>query len=168
MKAVPFLLLFCAASLACAQSPVRPVSLDFSPGVHLYSYDGAEHRSAAHYLRLCEVVLKEFNVALPVDSVLVILVFVDSETQERLSRNNLVRFQYMHWYGVSIEPALILMDGGEESDDTFMHEYMHLLHHQGRLFRDTSGGGAHLLIKLNEGLLLGSKSYLEYLKTRPR
>jgi hypothetical protein len=144
----------------------RPVSMDFSPGVHVYAYDGLEHKSEEHYTNLCKVVLKEFN--LHADSISIMLVFLDSALQERLIKNNPARFQAAQWYGVCIKPALILMAGEDESDDTFMHEFMHSLYHRGLIFRNVQPAEIHPLIDMNEGLLLGSKSYLEYLKTRPR
>ena len=149
-----------------AVGQTRPVSVDFPPGVHVYAYDGLEHKSAEHYTNLCKVVLKEFN--LSTDSISVMLIFLDSGLRERLIYNNPSRFQSAQWYGVCIKPALIMMAGEDESDDTFMHEYMHSLYHLGLLFRDVQPAEIHPLIDMNEGLLLGSKSYLEYLKTRPR
>jgi hypothetical protein len=149
-----------------ALGQTRPVSMDFSPGVHIYAYDGLQHKSAEHYTNLCKVVRKEFG--LPTDSIAVMLVFLDAGLQEKLANNNPARFHTAQWYGVCIKPALIMMTGEDESDDTFMHEYMHALYHQGLLFRNVQPADVHPLIDLNEGLLLGSKSYLEYLKARPR
>jgi hypothetical protein len=150
--------------VAGAQS-LHPRSLDFSPGVHVYAYDGAAHRSAEHYENLCRIVMTEFG--LPTDSISVALVFVDAKLQEKLNTNNRERFQSLSWYGVCISPSLIIMLGEDESDDTFMHEYLHSLNHRGLLFTDIRPIEVHHLIEINEGLLLGSRSYLEYLKTKP-
>ena len=142
----------------------RPLSLDPSPGIHVYSYDGKAHRSAEHYTALRRVVLQEFR--LPEDSVSIDLVFIDPQLRETLYTNNRGRFQSAEWCGAFITPTLIFMLGDEESDDTFMHEYMHSLQDRGVLFHDVHASTVHQLIEKNEGLLLGSKSYLEYLKAK--
>lgn len=150
-------------SAALAQMP-RPLSLPAGPGVHVFAYDGRAHKSAEHYNALCRVVLKEFGIH--EDSLCVTLVFVDADLQEKLNDNNPDRFVVKSWYGVSIKPGLIMMLGEDESDDTFLHEFMHLLVHRGVLFQDIAPSEVHHVIEMNEGLLLGSKSYLEFLKAK--
>jgi hypothetical protein len=140
-----------------------PKSLDFSRGVHIKAYDGKRHRGADHYEQLCRVVNKEFG--LPDDSVCVNLVFVDQALRQSLNANNPVRFQSADWCGAYIRPYMILMLGEEESDDTFMHEYMHALQVRGVLFKNVPFSAVHQLIDMNEGLLMGSRSYLEFLKS---
>ena len=160
----------CAATLAVpiGQSQVlRPESLDASPGVHIHVYDGKVHRPVDHYSSLCRIVLTEFG--LPSDSLPGInLVFIDEDVRQQIITNNATRFQSADWYGVFIAPSLILISGEQESDDTFMHEYMHFLQQRGLLFKNVPMSAVHHLIEQNEGLLLGSKGYLEYLKTRPK
>jgi hypothetical protein len=141
-----------------------PLSLPSSPGIHVHAYDGRPHKSSEHYEHLCRVVLKEFGIHL--DTLALNLVFVDMKLQGTLNALNRDRFRGKRWVGVFIKPMLIIMLGEEESDGTFLHEFMHALHHRGLLFSDTEESDVHGLINLNEGLLLGSKSYLEYLKTQ--
>lgn len=146
---------------------VRPVSVTARPGVHVQSYDSRPHMDSAYYNGLCRVVLHEFG--LHADSLPPIdLVFVDRATQEKLTSGNAARFASSDWTGAFIRPSLILMVGEEEADDTFMHEFMHVLQQNGRLFQHVPFPAVHQLIEQNEGLLLGSKSYLEFLKRKPR
>ena len=152
-------------SLMSAQ-PVHPLSMNYEQGVHIFSYDNLTHKSSEHYENLCRVVIREFGLTL--DTICVNLVFVDEALQEHLNENNPERFRSTSWLGVYISPVLILMLGEEESDDTFLHEYMHALHTAGLLFGNVPESEVHSLIHLNEGLLLGSRSYLEYLKTAKR
>jgi hypothetical protein len=145
---------------------VRPQSVSARPGVHVQSYDGRAHMDSAYYNGLCRVVLQEFG--LPPDSLPAIdLVFVDRATQEKLTSGNAARFASPDWTGAFIRPSLILIVGEEEADDTFMHEFMHVLQQDGRLFQDVPFAAVHQLINQNEGLLLGSRSYLEFLKRKP-
>ncbi len=149
---------------APAQAQIHPVSLDTGPGVHIHAYDNRPHHDALHYENLCRVVLKEFNVHL--DTLSLNLVFVDGTVQRRLNALNRDRFHNKQWVGVFIKPMLIIMLGEEESDGTFLHEFMHALNNEGLLFADeTQEDSVHELIRVNEGLLLGSESYLRYLKT---
>jgi hypothetical protein len=150
----------------CEGQTFLPESLDASPGVHLYTHDGLEHRSSSHYATLCRIVNAEFGIK--VDSLSVHVVFIDQETRDRMRTNNPTRFREQDWLGAFIQPSLILILGEEESDDTFMHEYMHMLRSHGLLFPDAQPSSVHTLIDWNEGLLLGSKAYLDYLKTRPK
>lgn len=144
---------------------VRPLSVAGRPGVHVQSYDSRPHMDSVYYNGLCRVVLQEF--ALPVDSLPSIdLVFVDRETQEKMTSGNAARFASPDWTGAFIRPSLILIVGEEEADDTFMHEFMHVLQQNGRLFQNVPFRAVHQLIEQNEGLLLGSRSYLEFLKRK--
>jgi hypothetical protein len=157
------------AGLVMAWTPAftqnhAPLSLPSSPGIHVHAYDGRPHKSPEHYEHLCRVVLEEFGIHL--DTLALNLVFVDMELQGTLNALNRDRFRGKRWVGVFIKPMLIIMLGEEESDGTFLHEFMHALHHRGLLFTDTEESDVHGLINLNEGLLLGSRSYLEYLKTQ--
>ncbi|MEW6511937.1 MAG: hypothetical protein AB1428_13380 [Bacteroidota bacterium] len=145
--------------------PTRPVSLEARQGVYIRAYDGRDHRDSAYYNALCRVVLKEF--ALPTDSLPPVdLVFVNREIQEKITAGNAGRFPSPEWTGAFIRPSLIIMVGEEEADDTFMHEFMHVLQQHGKLFRNVPFAAVHQLIDQNEGLLLGSKSYLEFLKKK--
>ena len=143
----------------------RPLSVTAGAGVHVSWYDERVHMDSAYYNGLCRVVLQEFG--LPVDTLPPIdLVFVDRETQEKLTRGNAARFASPDWTGAFIRPSLILIVGEEEADDTFMHEFMHVLQQNGRLFQSIPFSTVHRLIEQNEGLLLGSRSYLEFLKRK--
>jgi hypothetical protein len=142
----------------------QPLSLSATPGIHIHAYDNRPHKSPEHYEHLCRVVLGEFGIH--IDTLSLHLVFVDMELQGTLNALNRDRFHGRRWVGVFIKPMLIIMLGEEESDGTFLHEFMHVLHHRGLLFNDTDEADVHTLININEGLLLGSRSYLEYLKTQ--
>lgn len=141
-----------------------PKSFVPESGVHISTYDGRDHKSAVHYEALCHVVHEEFG--LTNDSIRVNLVFVDSSMMKLLTANNPARFHGTEWQGVFIKPYMIIMLGEEESDDTFMHEYMHALQQRGLLFAQVHPSVVHQVIYENEGLLLGSKSYLQFLKSR--
>jgi hypothetical protein len=143
-----------------AQS-VEPLSLRVSRGVHVEQHDGRSHKTPAHYEALCQVVIKEFGVSL--DSIALNLVFIGENLRDHLSKNNQLRFQAKDWSGAYVPPSLILMVGEEESDDTFMHEFMHYLNDRGLLFTNVPASRVHAAIEKNEGLLLGSRSYLDYL-----
>jgi hypothetical protein len=143
-----------------AQS-VEPRSLEVSSGVHVEQHDGNVHKSEAHYEALCQVVMHEFNVHL--DTIAISLVFIGEDLRDNLSRNNHLRFQTKDWTGAYVPPSLIIMVGDEESDDTFMHEFMHYLNDRGLLFTNIPASRVHAAIEKSEGLLLGSKSYLQYL-----
>jgi len=155
--------LLLAAWPALAQHS-QPLSLATQSGIHIHAYDDREHKSAEHYEHLCGVVFREFGIR--VDTLSINLVFVDAKLQRTLNALNRDRFRGRRWVGVFIKPMLIIMLGEEESDGTFLHEFMHALHHRGLLFSDAEEADVHSLININEGLLLGSCSYLEYLKTR--
>ncbi len=140
------------------------MSLDPTAGVHVSVQDSAVHRGEDHYGSLCRVVLKEFG--LPADTLPSIdLVFINRETRDILSRNNPGRFENSDWCGAFLEPSLILMLGEEESDDTFMHEFLHYLRQHDLLFQGVPASAVHRLIEQNEALLLGSESYLKCLKS---
>jgi hypothetical protein len=144
---------------------IKPRSASAGPGVHVRSYDGRAHMDSSYYNGLCRVVMHEFGI--PTESLPSIdLVFVDRETQVKLTKGNAARFASADWTGAFIQPSLILMVGEEEADDTFMHEFMHALQQSGRLFSKVPFPSVHKVIEQNEGLLLGSKSYLEFLKRK--
>ncbi|MGA9120290.1 MAG: hypothetical protein WB699_13085 [Bacteroidota bacterium] len=146
-----------------AQTPV-PASLSNKPGVHIKSYDGKSHHSQDYYSALRNVVLKEFDI--PSDSSAINLVFITEDLRESLNSSNPARFGAADWTGAFLTPSLIFIVGTEESDDTFMHEYMHSLQVRGLIFSDVPHSVVHEVITQDEGLLLGSASYLEFLKTR--
>jgi hypothetical protein len=148
----------------CVGQTPWPASLDSTPGVHVYVTDDRPHRDARHYAALCVVVNQEF--AIFPDSLLIHVVFIDQITRDRMRANNPARFRGADWCGAFIEPSLILLLGEEESDDTFMHEYMHLLQSRDLIFRGAHPSSVHHLIEQTEGLLLGSKAYIAYLKNR--
>lgn len=160
---------FATAATACllpspaAAQPIHPLSLDLSPGVHLVSCDSLTHRSAAHYEALCRIVLTEFG--LPTDSICLTVVFVDDDLMAALKEHNSDRFESDRWQGMYINNYLVMVDGSREADDTFMHEFLHVLNHQSRLFQHVPAGDVHELIRLNETLLMGSQSYLNYLRS---
>jgi hypothetical protein len=150
---------------AASQLPV-PCSLSSAPGVHIRSFDARTHHPADYYEALRAVVLKEFH--LPPDSSAINLVFITNELRESLNAGNPARFGTADWTGAFLTPSLIFIVGSEESDDTFMHEYMHSLQVRGLMFTDLPHGVVHDAISQDEGLLLGSDSYLQFLKTHRR
>ena len=153
------------AAAASQGQILRPLSASAGPGVHVRSYDGRAHMDSAYYNGLCRVVMHEFGI--PADSLPSIdLVFVDRQTRVKLTKGNAARFASSDWTGAFIRPSLILVVGEEEADDTFMHEFMHVLQQSGRLFVNVPFSSVHKVIEQNEGLLLGSKSYLEFLKRK--
>ena len=148
----------------CSAQPSIPASLNDAPGVHIRSYDGKSHHSEVYYAALRNVVLKEFH--LPPDSSAINLVFIPEELRESLNSSNPDRFGGADWSGAFLNPSLIFIVGTEESDDTFMHEYMHSLQVRGLLFCNVPHSVVHQVITRDEGLLLGSDSYLQFLKAR--
>jgi hypothetical protein len=144
----------------------RPRTLSDAPGVHLYSYDGRSHRSTEYYTALRKIVQGEFQVQ--PDSSAIDVVFIDEELREELNNANPDRFEAADWSGAFISPCLILILGERESDDTFIHEYLHFLQTRGLIFQHSPQSILHQLITQDEGLILGSKSYLLFLKKRPR
>jgi len=152
------------AQTSVSAQPLVPESFSTEAGVHIHVYDGREHKSKEHYENLCRVVMEEFGITK--DSISVNLIFVDNELKDKLNHNNPDRFYSPAWVGVFIKPTLIFMLGEEEADDTFLHEFMHSLHYRGLLFMNVDESDVHQLIHVNEGLLMGSRSYLEYLKTK--
>jgi hypothetical protein len=142
---------------------IDPESLTSTPGVHITVQDGMRHQPAAHYEALCQVVLNEFGVH--AEAITLNIVFIGEDLRNHLSRNNQTRFETKDWAAAFVHPSLILLVGELESDDTFMHEFMHYLHDRGLLFANVPESRVHATILRNEGLLLGSRSYLEYLKT---
>lgn len=157
-----------ASSILVGQNlspPPHPVSIDLSPGVHIITCDSLSHRSPAHYEALCRIVLTEFG--LSTDSICLTLVFVDDSLMELLNRYNTLRFSGTGWHGICINRYLVMVDGSREADDTFMHEYMHVLQQRGVLFTKVPASQVHGVIELNEGLLMGSRRYLNYLRSLP-
>lgn len=151
---------------AGAGTPGALESLPPTPGIHIRSYDGLEHRDSAHYAALCRIVTTEFGIEPPEGPLH--LVFVAQDVVDRMLAANPGRFQGKGFTAVFIEPSLIIMIGAEEADDTFMHEYMHYLNTRGLLFADLSPRAAHRRIEEAEGMLLGSTSYLTYIGGRSR
>lgn len=153
-------LLLVAALTAHSQDRL-PASFNESPGLHVISYDGHDHRSATYYTGLCAVVDTEMRIdAHPLQ---LHVVFVDQETSDRIIAANPGRFQGKDFTGAFIPPTLIMLVGDEESDDTFMHEYLHYLHTHGLLFRGVPQDAVHRRIGETEGYLLASRSYLRFL-----
>lgn len=142
---------------------VEPESLTSAPGIHLLIRDGLQHKAASHYEALCQVVIREFGIRC--DAFSLNIVFIGEDLRDHLSRNNQTRFEAKDWTAAYVHPSLIFMVGADESDDTFMHEFMHFLNDRGLLFANVPGSRVHATITRNEGLLLGSKSYLEYLQS---
>jgi hypothetical protein len=151
---------------AIARSQDRlPSSFNEAPGLHITSYDGRQHRSEVYYAALCTVVDSELCVAQPAERLHV--VFVDQETSDRLIAANPGRFQGKDFTGAFIPPALIVLVGDEESDDTFMHEYLHYLHTHGLALRGVPQDRVHRRIEETEGYLLASQSYIRFLSALP-
>jgi hypothetical protein len=158
-----FIILLATCQMAFSQE-IQPKSLATQPGIHVYAYDSMSHRSAAHYRRLSQIVLDEFNIKFSLDSICLHVVFVDEAVRDLLKDHNTTRFESKDWSGAFSEPNLIVLLGEEESDDTYMHELMHYLVKIGLLFKNVPASRVHTAINDNEALLLGSKSYLKYLK----
>lgn len=157
--------LLLAAALTAHSQDRLPVSFNEAPGLHVVSYDGHDHRSEAYYSGLCAVVDAEMRVDAHTPQLHV--VFVDQETSDRIIAANPGRFQGKDFTGAFIPPALIMLVGDEESDDTFMHEYLHYLHTHGLLFRGVPQDAVHRRIEETEGYLLASRSYLRFLAANP-
>lgn len=138
-----------------------PESFNEAPGLHVVSYDGRSHRSPAYYAGLCAVVDAEMGVATVARQLHV--VFVDQKTSDRIITANPGRFQGKDFTGAFIPPALIMLVGEDESDDTFMHEYLHYLHTHGSVFRGVPQDVVHRRIEETEGYLLASRSYIRFL-----
>ncbi len=138
-----------------------PASFNEAPGLHVIAYDGLAHRSEAYYTALCAVVDSEMGIAASVARLHV--VFVDQKTSDRIIAANPGRFHGKDFSGAFIPPALILLVGDDESDDTFMHEYLHFLHTQGLVFRGVPQDAVHRRIGETEGYLLASRSYIRFL-----
>jgi hypothetical protein len=138
-----------------------PLSFSEAPGLHVTAYDGLAHRSEAYYDALCAVVDSEMGVTRAPGRLHV--VFVDQETSDRIIAANPGRFQGKDFTGAFIPPGLIVLVGDEESDDTFMHEYLHYLHTNGLVFRGVPQDRVHRRIEETEGYLLASRSYIRFL-----
>ena len=141
-----------------------PASFNEAAGLHVVSYDARDHRSEAYYTGLCAVVDSEMRVDAHAPRLHV--VFVDQQTSDRIIAANPGRFQGKDFTGAFIPPALIVLVGEEESDDTFMHEYLHYLQSHGLLFRGVPQDAVHRRIEETEGYLLASRSYLRFLAER--
>ena len=85
---------------------------------------------------------------------------------DRIIAANPGRFQGKDFSGAFIPPGLIVLVGDEESDDTFMHEYLHYLHANGLVFRGVPLDRVHHRIEETEGYLLASRSYIGFLRTQ--
>jgi hypothetical protein len=166
-RSVPMILWVVLMTAAAAHSQDRlPSSFNEAPGLHVTSYDGLQHRSEVYYKTLCAVVDSEMGVPRTAERLHV--VFVDQETSDRLIAANPGRFQGKDFTGAFIPPALIVLVGDEESDDTFMHEYLHYLHTHGLVFRGVPQDLVHRRIEETEGYLLASRSYIHFLSTQPQ
>jgi hypothetical protein len=143
-----------------------PSSFNEAPGLHVTSYDGLQHRSEGYYKALCAAVDAEMGI--PRSAARLHVVFVDQQTSDRLIAANPGRFQGKDFTGAFIPPALIVLVGDEESDDTFMHEYLHYLHTQGLAFRGVPQDIVHRRIEETEGYLLASHSYIRFLRSQSR
>ena len=155
--------LFLTFGLLLAGSPTRgqinqnhPASLDASPGIHIQSFDGKNHRSVQHYEALREIVATEFG--LQPDSSCMNLIFIDEALREALNVDNPERFHGEDWCGAFVTPSLIFILGEDEADDTFMHEYLHMLQSRGLVFKDVPLTAIHHAIFDSEGLLLGREA----------
>ena len=138
-----------------------PASFNESPGLHVIAYDGLPHRSTAYYTALCAAVDAEMGVTAGIAQLHI--VFVDQETSDRIIAANPGRFQGKDFTGAFLPPALIVLVGEDESDDTFMHEYLHYLHTHGLVFRGVPREIVHRRIEETEGYLLASRSYIRFL-----
>ena len=141
-----------------------PASFNEGPGVHVVAYDGLPHRSAAYYTALCAAVDAEMGVTAGIAQLHI--VFVDQETSDRIITANPGRFQGKDFTGAFIPPALIMLVGEDESDDTFMHEYLHYLHTHGLVFQGVPQDAVHRRIEETEGYLLASRRYILFLASQ--
>jgi hypothetical protein len=153
--------LFLVATMTVHSQDRLPSSFNEAPGLHVVAYDGLQHRSGAYYAALCAVVDSEMGVACSVERLHV--VFVDQETSDRIISANPGRFQGKDFTGAFIPPALIVLVGEDESDDTFMHEYLHYLHMHGLVFHGVPHDIVHRRIEETEGYLLASGNYIRFL-----
>jgi hypothetical protein len=138
-----------------------PLSFSEAPGLHVMSYDGLVHRDSAYYAGLCRVVETEMGVTHTIERLHV--VFMDQSASDRIIAANPGRFEGKDFTGAFIAPSLIIMVGEEESDDTFMHEYLHYLQTHGLVFRGVPQSQVHRRIEETEGYLIASGSYLAFL-----
>ena len=127
------------------------------------AYDGLTHRDSAYYAALCRGGGNRNGHFADAPERLHV-VFVDQSTSDRIIAANPGRFEGKDFTGAFIAPALIIMVGEEESDDTFMHEYLHYLHTQGLVFRGVPQAMVHRRIEETEGYLIASASYLALLR----
>jgi hypothetical protein len=158
--AVISVLLVIAASTLHTQDRL-PLSFNEAPGLHVKSYDGLVHRDSSYYEGLCRVVEAEMGITRTPERLHI--VFVDQSTSDRIIAANPGRFEGKDFTGAFIAPSLIIMVGEEESDDTFMHEYLHYLHTHGLVFRGVPQSLVHRRIEETEGYLIASASYLSFL-----
>jgi hypothetical protein len=142
-----------------------PQSLVFPRRLVVMAYDSLKHHSERHYQKLAELVQHEFRLTDTTILVPVRLVFISEPQYRALEIQNSSRWD-TGWVGYYIEPGIILIRGHEEQDDTFMHEYMHALNKHGLIFGDVPERYIHNLIYTDEGLLLASSSYLQFLNTK--
>lgn len=159
MWGILILLAGCATS-AFSQDRL-PRSFSEATGLHVMAYDGLSHRSEGYYASLCAVVDSEMAVSH--GPVRLHVVFVDQPTCDRIIAANPGRFQGKELTGAFIPPGLILLVGDEESDDTFMHEYLHYLQVCGLIFRGVPIDQVHRRIEETEGYLLASAAYIRFL-----
>lgn len=155
------IILLLAAAVTHSQDHL-PLSFNEAPGLHVMAYDGLTHRSEAYYTALCAVVDSEMGVTRAPGRLHV--VFVDQETSDRIIAANPGRFQGKDFAGAFIPPGLIVLVGDLESDDTFMHEYLHYLQTNGLVFRGVPHDLVHRRIEETEGYLIASRSYILFLQ----
>lgn len=141
-----------------------PRSFNEAAGLHVTAYDGLTHRSERYYTSLCAVVDSEMAVSH--GPIRLHVVFVDQMTCDRIVAANPGRFQGKDLTGAFIPPGLIVLVGDEESDDTFMHEYLHYLQSNGLVFRGVPIDRVHRRIEETEGYLLASAAYIRFLQQR--
>ena len=118
----------------------------------------------AYYNSLIDVVCSELEVVLDERPALKVVV-ISQETMQKLVSHNPCRWD-SEWQGSFNPPGLIFLT--PESDDTFIHEFLHWLRFHGLFF---VGWEDQLLIEKAiremEGSLLGSESYLKFLSQSP-
>ena len=168
MNKLKVLLLILLIPIVSTAQNSFPASFTSTQRLTTYSYDTLQHHSAFYYTELAKVVQSEFE--LGTDSILapIQLVFMSDSLFQVIVQHNPSRFNQSpdrQIVGFFIMPTLMfLMDG---QDDTFMHEYMHQLVSWNILFphdEDTDMRMIHALIGANEGMLIGSKGYIEFIK----
>lgn len=148
--------------------PHFPKSVTVPVDVVVYTEDSLQHHTADYYRALAKVVQFEFGLDSTELPQPVRLVFVSKSLYRLIVTHNQDRFDTTENYlGTYVGPGLIFMWGKMEADDTFMHEYMHLLHGHGYLFNDVENEETvHEYVRMDEAMLLGTKTYLNFLRLK--